>query len=190
MFVPSRRAARQRNLTPRMANYAVGGLLLVSLAGLSVARAAALPCNTEQNRSLFELEALKSELMVVATDCHDSDQYNAFIQKYQPQLAGAEREMDGYFSRAYGKRGQQVHDRYVTDLANSDAHSAHQLGNDFCARNAAMFNEVMALRSPADLPAYAAGKDLVPVDLGACNEVPSTSTAPIHHVRGRRAHAR
>lgn len=191
MFVQSRRVARRRSpISRNLVSYSVGGLLLAGLIGLSAARAAAPPCGTDQNRALFELEALKSELMVVATDCHNSDQYNAFIQKYQTQLANAERELDGYFSRAYGKKGQQAHDQYVTSLANSDAHSAHVIGNDFCPRNATVFSEVMALRGPADLPAYAAGKDLVPADLGACDAAPPTPMAPSRSARGRRAHSR
>lgn len=191
MPVQSRCAARWRSpMSRNVVSYSVGGLLLAGFIGLSAARAAPLPCGAEQNRSLFELEALKSELMVIATDCHNSDQYNAFIQRYQTQLADTERELDGYFSHAYGKKGQQAHDQYVTSLANSDAHAAHVIGNDFCPRNATMFNEVMALRGPADLPAYAAGKDLVPADLGACDAAPPAPAAPIRPVRGRRAHAR
>ena len=170
-----------------------GGLLLAGMIGLSAAAApapAAPPCNSDQARALFELESLKSELMVVATDCHDQDQYNAFVQKYQAALAANEHELDDYFKRAYGKRAQQARDVYVTSLANSDAHSAHALGSDFCARNGTLFQEVMALRGPTDLPAYAAGKDVVPVDLGACESMPAPAApAPVRHARGHRAHA-
>jgi len=76
-----------------------------------------------------------------------------------------------------------------TSLANSDAHSAHVIGNDFCPRNATVFSEVMALRGPADLPAYAAGKDLVPADLGACDAAPPTPWLPaVPRADGERTH--
>ena len=168
-----------------------GGLLLAGMIGLSaVAAPAAAPCNGDQARALFELESLKSELMVLATDCQDHEHYNAFVQKYQRELAATEHDLDAYFKAAYGKKAQQAHDAYVTSLANSDAHSAHALGSDFCTRNAAMFTEVLALRGPSDLPAYAAGKDVVPADLGACESVPAPAApAPGRHARGHRAHA-
>src|SRR3712207_8470428 len=38
-------------------------------------------------------------------------------------------------------------------------------GSDFCPRNTGLFDEVMALPSAAELPAYAAGKDLIPESL-------------------------
>ena len=41
-----------------------------------------------------------------------------------------------------------------------------------------MFTEVMALRGPADLPAYAAGKDLVPASIEICTPMAS-STATV-----------
>lgn len=169
-----------------------GGLLMAGLIGLTAATAApapSSPCNGERARALFELEALKSALMVLATDCHDHDQYNAFVQKYQPQLAATERDLETYFKSAYGKKAQQAHDAYVTSLANSDAHSAHALGTDFCNRNGTLFSEVMALRGPADLPAYAAAKDVVPADLGACESVPAPAAEPVRRTRGHRAHA-
>lgn len=167
---------------------AVAGLAFAGLVGLSAARAAA-PCASEPNRALFELEALKSELMVLATDCHDHDQYNAFVQRYQAQLADTEHALDSYFKRAYGKRAQQARDAYVTSLANAQAHLAHAVGQDFCPRNGQLFHEVLALRGPTDLPAFAAGQDLVPSDLGACSAAPEPS-APVRGTRGHRKPAR
>jgi hypothetical protein len=195
MLAESRRSPRVPQVGTGSVLAAIGGgLLLAGMIGLSAAAApapVAAPCNSDQARALFELESLKSELMVLATDCHDQDQYNAFVQKYQPELATTEHELDDYFKRAYGKRAQQAHDAYVTSLANSDAHSAHALGTDFCPRNGALFQEVMALRGPADLPAYAAAKDVVPADLGACESVPAPAApGPVHRARTHRVHAR
>ena len=48
------------------------------------------------------------------------------------------------------------------------------LGTDFCDRNGMLFTEVMALRSASDLPAYAAGKDLVPATVDLCPQVAQT----------------
>ena len=160
---------------PRATRVAVGLLFTASL-GLSAAHAAPR-CGTEHDQSVFELEALKTELMVVATDCHDQDQYNAFVERYQPQLANTEHEFDGYYNHLLGKKGQHARDVYVTALANADSSAAQAIGRDYCPRNGVLFGEVMALRNPADLPIYAAGKDLIPAALGACETVPVAASA-------------
>jgi hypothetical protein len=136
---------------------------------------AELDCLRPQERSVVEVAALRSELMVLATGCHQDDRYNAFIRKYQPDLMGNERAVGEVFKRMYGKRAQQEHDRFTTDLANGESSAGINLGTDFCARNTALFSEVMALPDAAQLPAYAAGKDLVPATVNMC---PQEAHAP------------
>ena len=129
---------------------------------------AAQECPNENDQAAFELVALKTALMVVATTCDDRDQYNSFIRRYQPKLQETDRSLSSYFKSHYGNRGQTEYDRYATDLANSQSRFGLAQGVDFCSRNAAMFTEVMALGNTTDLPAYAAGKDLIPASIGAC----------------------
>ncbi len=62
----------------------------------------------------------------------------------------------------------------MTALANAQSDLGTKLGSDFCPRNSAMFSEVMALQSGAELPEYVAAKDLVPPTLGACAVAPAT----------------
>ena len=149
--------------------------LLSSLAAVSLLTAqqahAELDCLRPQERSVVQVAALRSELMVLATGCHQDDRYNAFIRKYQPDLMGNEQAVGDVFKRMYGKRAQQEHDRFTTDLANGESSAGMHLGTDFCARNSMLFSEVMALNSAAELPAYAAGKDLVPATLDMCPQV-------------------
>lgn len=149
--------------------------LLSSLATASLLIAqqahAELDCLRPQERSVVEVAALRSELMVLATGCHQDDRYNAFIRKYQADLMGNEKDMGEVFKRKFGKRAQQEHDRFTTDLANGESSAGMHLGSDFCDRNGMIFTEVMALRGPSELPAYAAGKDLVPTTLDICPEV-------------------
>jgi hypothetical protein len=93
------------------------------------------------------------------------------------------------FKRKYGKRGQQEHDRFVTDLANAESTAGLSLGTDFCAHNGLMVQEVLSLHSAADLASYAAGKDLVPASMEVCEvaQAPaparkvSSHPAPKHH---------
>jgi len=171
---------------PRATRLAVGLLFTASL-GLAAARAAPR-CGTEHDQSVFELEALKTEL-VVATDCHDQDQYNEFVQRYRPQLANTEHEFDSYYNHLLGKKGQHARDEYVTALANADSSAAQAIGRDYCPRNGVLFGEVMALPNPTQLPAYAAGKDLIPAALGACETVPVAAPAA-RPTRHRRTHTK
>jgi hypothetical protein len=145
----------------------------VAVAGLLVSQQAQaqLDCLQPHERSLVEVAALRSQLMVLATGCRQDERYNSFVRRYQSDLMGNERAVGDMFKRLYGKRGQTEHDRFTTDLANGESSAGMRLGSDFCDRNSLIFTEVMALRSAADLPAYAAGKDLVPTSLDMCPQV-------------------
>jgi len=152
------------------------GALILAMFMTSTSVMADQRCADPGDQSHFEVTALKTELMVIALTCEERDRYNAFIQRYQPTLVEVNRGFTNYFNRALGRAGQRQLDIYITALANSRQQGAQVLGSDFCPRNRILFEEVAALNSPADLAAYAAGKDLVPVGLGACVSGPA---API-----------
>ena len=125
-------------------------------------------CSSQSDQTAFEVQALRSELMVLATGCHDDDRYNAFIHRYQSDLQGNERAINAYFQHRYGRSAQTEHDRFVTDLANAISRQGSDLGGDFCPRNGLIFNEVLALESSAELADFAAGKNLVPASVEIC----------------------
>ena len=155
--------------------------LLSSLAAVSLLTAQAaqaqLECLSPTERSAVQVAALRSQLMVLATGCQDDSNYNAFIRKNQADLMSNERMLAEIFKHKYGRRGQQEHDRFTTELANAESTAGLKLGTDFCAHNGMLFREVMALQSPADLPTYAAGKNLVPAAAEVCQEVAQTPPA-------------
>lgn len=134
-------------------------------------------CSSVSDQSAFEVQALRSELMVLATGCHDDTQYNAFIRRYQSDLQANEREIDAYFRHRYGKAAQVEHDRFVTDLANAISRQGSDLGGDFCPRNGLIFNEVLALESATELTDYAAGKNLVPGSVEICTPMASNTAS-------------
>lgn len=161
--------------------------LLLGLAAISaVALQPALAqrqCTSSADQSAFEVQALRSELMVLAMGCHDDDRYNAFMRRFQPDLMANEKAIDAYFKRAYGRTAQTEHDKFVTDLANAISREGTQLGGDFCPRNGAVFNEVMALHTQTELADYAAGKDLVPASLDICTtSAPARTARPVREV--------
>lgn len=134
-------------------------------------------CSSVADESAFEVQALRSEMMVLATGCHDDERYNAFIRRYQSDLQGNERTINAYFQHRYGRSAQAEHDRFVTDLANAISRQGTDLGGDFCPRNGLIFAEVMALESPAELPDFAAGKNLVPASVTICSPMPTSAAA-------------
>src|SRR5690242_17292203 len=141
-------------------------------------------CTSLADQSAFELQALRSELMVLAMGCHEDDRYNAFIRRYQPDLQANERMISSYFKNRYGRAGQTEHDRFVTELANAMSRQGSDLGGDFCPRNGVIFKEVLSLRSTAELQDYVAGKNLVPASVDICTPIPSGS-APTHKAKGK-----
>jgi predicted secreted protein len=134
-------------------------------------------CSSPSDQAVFDIQALRSELMVLATGCQDDGSYNAFIHRYQPELLANDHAVDAYFKHRFGRSGQTEHDRFVTELANDLSQQGSQLGTDFCPRNSQIFHEVMALHGASDLPAFAAGKDLVPPSMAICTALETPSKA-------------
>ncbi len=167
--------------------------LLSSLAAVSLLTVqqaqAELECLPPQERAAVEVAALRSQLMVLATGCHDDNGYNAFIRKFQAELMSNEKTIGEIFKHKYGRRGQQEHDQFTTDLANAESSAGMHLGTDFCDHNGMIVQEVLALRSANELASYAAGKDLVPASLPVCSVMGSpppaaprrTAAAAKHH---------
>ena len=162
-------------------------LPLVSLAAAGIllgqATLAATPsCVRPEERAALDVEGLKSELMVVALDCDARDHYNAFVSRYKTELNASEKQLGGYFTRAYGRKTRQQ-DVYNTELANGQSQAGTKQGTLFCGQHMAMFDEVMALRNSAELAQYAAGQELAqPVSAEVCT---TPARPPVIHVVAR-----
>lgn len=131
--------------------------------------AVAEPCARPADLAAFGVAGLKTHLMVVALSCSQQDRYNDFVHRFQGELVSHERALHAYFARAFGGRGQAMHDDYITSLANTQSQSGIHQGTLFCRQNVGMFDEVMALPKGKPLATYAAGKSLdQPFELVAC----------------------
>jgi hypothetical protein len=120
--------------------------------------------------------------MVTALSCSAQDKYNAVITRFRPNLVAQERALTSYFGRTFGRRGQAQHDDYVTSLANQQSEEGTKLGDGFCRQKVAMFDEVMAIQNPKDLPSYAAGKSLVqPISLVTCPAIITRGKTGVAH---------
>jgi hypothetical protein len=127
-------------------------------AGLLTSQIASAACLSPADQAAFDVTGLKTQLMVTALTCGGEDRYNAFIARYRPDLLSHERNLNTYFNRTYGRAGAKRHDDFITNLSNVDSRAGLRDGTLFCEHNVAAFDEVMALRSSAELPEYAAAR--------------------------------
>lgn len=155
-------------------------------AGLLTSQMAYAECAPPVDRAALDVAGLKTQLMVITITCHTDAQYNAFVNKFKPELNKEERIAQAYFVRRGGQKGQ---DTYMTNLANTKSDAGLQLGNRFCAHNEGIFNEVMALRNGKELEEYAAGRATgTPTVMTTCtgSERPAATRASSTRRRGHR----
>jgi hypothetical protein len=141
-------------------------------------------CTNPTDRTAFDTEGLKSELMVVAETCNMKDRYNSFIMTYQPSLVAQEKVLTGYFRHSYGRTSDKAHDDYITNLANVQSQEGLKSGTAFCEIYQNMFDEVMSLHDGSELADYAHSKAIVqPLAFTMCSEVPVKAlTKPRHKI--------
>lgn len=127
-------------------------------------------CARDEDQAAFDIQALKSELVVLAVGaCKQEDKYNEFVVRFRPQLIAADRSLTEWFNRTHGRRGAALQNAFVTDVTNVRSLNAQRLGSDYCPRNGAIWTELAALPAASDLSFYAAGKNLVPSEIKACD---------------------
>jgi hypothetical protein len=117
-------------------------------------------CARPQEKQAVAVSALMTELQVIAILCHTDEKYNSVVLRMRPDLMANVKVLNAFFVRAYGSRGQQRHDEYITDLANSQSELGLKSGDQFCAMNAGMLDEVMLLKGGTDLATYATSKPI------------------------------
>jgi hypothetical protein len=148
--------AAGRSLSSLAALGLAGAVLLNSVPAL-----AASQCGMSPAREAFDVQGLKSELMVTALSCNAQDRYNAFVAKFHSDLITQEQALKTYFASSYGRTAQTERDNYITQLANVQSQRGLQAGTSFCDQRIEMFDEVTALDNGSDLGNYAEAKDIV-----------------------------
>jgi hypothetical protein len=138
-------------------------------------------CEFPTDRTAFDIEGLKSELMVTALACQQQDKYNAFMSRYQPEVAAEEHDLNAYFKRSYGRQAQKAYDDYISNLANIQEQDGLKAGTAYCANLSAMFDEVMSLHDPSELHDYANSKEIAqPVTFQTCASAPQAEPKTRH----------
>ncbi len=169
----SKKVGHLLNATQRRGRRLLAGVLAASL----IAGPASARCAADQDQAAFDVNALKTELMLMAvsSECRRETDYNAFINRFRQQLIEADGRVVAWY-RAHFGTGRTLNlkiESFVTELANQRSRAAQRVGGDYCARSSLLFTEISALPSGSDLAAYAAGKNMMPADLPACETPPA-----------------
>ena len=150
----------------------------------AVAFAENIPCNHSPAHEAFNVQGLKSELMVTALSCHAQKRYNNFVAQFRDILLSEDRTLNSYFRSVYGRNAQRKHDAYITQLANVQSEQGLQAGTIFCLQRMPMFDETKVLTNGEELSAYAEAKDVTqPSSFEVCKNPQSR-----HHESHRHSH--
>lgn len=174
-----------RRFSRRLAGFGLAAAMLLSSAALPRDAWAASQCGMSPARQAFDVEGLKSELMVTALSCNQQDRYNAFVGKFRGDLTEQERALNAYFTSSYGHAAQREHDNYITQLANVQSERGLKAGTQFCDQRISMFDEVQVLDNASDLGSYAEAKDIVqPATYETCvAPKPAKASGRVRHIR-------
>ncbi len=127
-------------------------------------------CAKPVEKTAFDVAALKTRLVISALACGDQDRYNGFITKNRNGLVAQEKNLTGYFSRNFGKKGQTAQDDYITQLANMLAQKRTKDTATFCADSKGIFDAVAAVKSMNELTDIATNsKTPQPMKIASCN---------------------
>jgi hypothetical protein len=145
----------------------VGGIAATAIAGPALAQA----CLQPADQTAYEVRALQSHLMVVALACGRDQDYNAFVRKFQGDLAGAFRGVQAHFRRAGGNV-----DVYITQLANAHSQEQIRAGSMYCPLATPIFNVVMQQTNLQGLAALSQERNVInPVTHSACPATPAST---------------
>ena len=149
-------------------------LLLGGLAAVVAAPAIAETCVQAPERTAFNVRALQSQLMVAALACGKDGEYNAFVRKFQRDLAASYNGIQGHYRRAGGRSAQNQLDGYITQLANAQSQDGIRAGSHYCPLVTPLFQQALARQNAADLADLAEERNVLnPLAAPTCAETPA-----------------
>jgi hypothetical protein len=151
----------------------VASLCAVAIAGPAIAQS----CVQPSEHVAFEVRALQSQLMVAALSCNQDNAYNAFVRKFQSDLAGSYNTIQSHYRRG-GANGQRNLDQYITQLANAHSQDGIRQGSHFCPNITPLFQAAMAKRNAAELADLVIERNVLnPVESPVCADRPAAAPA-------------
>ncbi|MGK7868256.1 hypothetical protein [Falsiroseomonas sp. E2-1-a20] len=146
----------------------------VAIAGPAIAQS----CVQSADRTAFEVRALQSQLMVAALTCARDDDYNAFVRKFQGELGGAYRSIQGHFRRTAGGGHQRALDGYITTLANEQSQDGIRQGSRFCQNVGPLFQAALAQSNASSLADVSMERNVLnPFEAPVCAERATTTAS-------------
>jgi hypothetical protein len=130
--------------------------LLFALTASAGARASV--CLRPGDEAALNSKALQSELMVSALACEEAARYNAWVRRFQAEIAANGVVLKRIFRQAYGTAGDTRLGQFVTVLANEAATRSAVEKAEFCVGAARVLDRVLAMTGPEFL-AYVAGPE-------------------------------
>jgi hypothetical protein len=164
-------------------------LLLGGLAAAIAGPAIAQSCLQPAERTAFEVRALQSQLMVAALACNRDNEYNAFVRKFQGDLAASYRGIQGHFRRTAGSGHQRALDSFITTLANEQSQDGIRAGSHFCPLVAPLFQVALTQQNVQGLAEVAAERNVInPMAAPTCPaSAPARTTRPAARTRSAAA---
>ena len=152
--------------------------MIAALCGMAIAAPAlANTCLRPEERSVFELRALRSYLMVSARQCQKGESYTQFVRRFGADLSAADRAALAHFTRAHGGQGRTRLDVYNTTMANEHSEDAIRAGSFFCRDADPLFQRALATPA-AQLPQLAMERNIPQTYGDDCGATPAAATRP------------
>ncbi len=128
----------------------------LALATSSAVHAAA--CVRPGDELALNSKALQSELMVSALACEETARYNAWVRRFETEIAANGTVLKRIFRQAYGSAAETRLGQFVTALANEAATRSAVEKVQFCVSSARVHDRVLTMTG-AEFLAYVAGPD-------------------------------
>jgi len=158
-------------------------LLIGGLAAFVAGPAIAQTCLQPAERTAFDVRALQSKLMVAALSCSQDAAYNAFVRKFQGELAASYRDIQGHFRRTAGNAHQRELDGFITQLANAHSQDGIRAGSQFCPLVTPLFQLALAQTNAQALADFTQERNVLnPISTPAC---PAAAATPAPAPRPR-----
>jgi hypothetical protein len=161
-------------------------LLVGGLAAFIAGPALAQGCVQPTERTAFDVRALQSQLMVAALACNRDADYNAFVRKFQGELASSYRNIQGHFRRTAGGGHQRALDGYITQLANEQSQDSVRAGSFYCPLVTPLFQVALSQSNAAALAELSQERNVLnPLAAPTCPAAAAPTTRPTRSTPGR-----
>ena len=125
----------------RSKGFGIAAAAVVAL-GVSSAHAA---CTSQKDMAAYHMRQLQTDLMVASLNCNLHDRYNAFVDRFNPELTRNGKHLKVSFRERFGATAKSELNAYVTTLANMSSLDSIQAGAKYCKNSAKAFDKILTI---------------------------------------------